>query len=57
MNLVREECPFTDEGYNLDEKWDMKLDMVQLGNKWFMDRFVQTEIGTKIKLIEDEYNM
>jgi hypothetical protein len=57
MNLVREECPFTDEGYTLDEKWDMKLDIVQLGNKWFMDRFVQTEIRTKFKLIEDEYNM
>jgi hypothetical protein len=57
MNLVREECPFTDEGYTLDEKWDIKLDMVQLDNKWFMDRFVQTEIRTKFKLIEDEFNM
>jgi hypothetical protein len=28
MNLVREECPFTDEGYTLDENWDLKLDIV-----------------------------
>ena len=53
-NQVREECPFTDEGYQLESYWDLKLEIAQFGNKSFMDSFRKSEIKEKFKLTQFE---
>ena len=40
----------------LDDKWDLKLDPVNLSNKWFMETMKHSEVKAKFQILESEYN-
>ena len=54
--IIKEEMPFSGGAYNLDDKYDLKLDPIHIESKQFTDMLHENEAIAKAKVIETFYS-